>query len=323
MAAVQLPNSDTVTQVAEDAFPDTEGLTIIIPENLTKLDVFHFNLYNNLIFQTVEDLPDDSPVIRYLEENGLSYKKGKDGELIEPEVTPNQPTASPQPEVTPDQPTDSPIPEVTPNQPTDSPQPEVTPEQPSPTPADSTIILNVTQTVDTTVLSGSEPNPVSQNTQDTTSDKSIYTVGKLEYEISGKNQVTVIGMADSKQKSITIPETVQIQDRLHKVTRIGKRAFYGQGQLRKVKVGNYVKKIETEAFAQCSELVHIQFGTGLVEIGGKALYQDKKMKTIIFKGTKLKKIGKKTFYGISLKKVSVKVKKSRLLLYKRLILQAK
>lgn len=71
LKGVQLPPTDTVESVAVDAFE--EGMLIIIPAGLTNLEVFHFDLYHNMTFQTAEDLPDDSPVIQYLNDHGLTY----------------------------------------------------------------------------------------------------------------------------------------------------------------------------------------------------------------------------------------------------------
>lgn len=135
--------------------------------------------------------------------------------------------------------------------------------------------------------------------------------------------MTVIGAVSKGRTSITIPNTVEIQHRLYRVTGIKAQAFRNQKKLKKVKVGNYVKTIGNEAFAGCSKLVSIQFGTGLVELGKKTLYQDRKLREIIFKGKKLKKIGKKTFFGISPKKVSIKVKKEKVKAYQKLIHKAK
>lgn len=392
IAALRLPNSNTMKEVAKDAFPDTEGMTIIIPEKLTNLEVYHFNRYHHLTFQTAEGLSDDSPVIRYLTENGLPYKKGADGEVIVP-----KPTATPEPTETPGQkpeetagaePTETPgqkpeetagaKPTVTPES-TETPgqkpeetagtEPTVTPgatetpsqkatatpgstetpgQKPTATPgptempgqtaqpmptatssAGTSVTVNVSQTVGPTVVQGVVPEQPSQNTEDTTNkpssmdDTTVYKVGKLKYEMAGKNKAVVVGVASGSITAIVIPDHVEIHGRLYRVIKVRKRAFYGQKSLKKVRTGNYVREVGEEAFAMCPRLVQIQFGTGLVKIGKRALYQDKGLRKIVFHGTKLKKIGKETFSGVSPKKVSIKVKKSKMAFYRQLIEKAK
>lgn len=253
LEGVKLPEGDTVEYAAADAFE--EGMLIVIPKELTNLEVFHFDQYKNLTFQTAADLSDDSPVIQYLKEKGLTYRKGEYGELIYPEPV----------------------------------------EKPTETPASS----------------------------EKTNKNSTYSVGALKYRLLGKNKAVVTGPVKKSSTSISIPGTVTINGKLYQVTKVGKKAFKGMKKLKKVKVGNYVKNIQSEAFAKCPKLQNIQFGTGLVSIGKKVLYQDKGLCEIFFKGTKLKKIGKKTFSGVSPEKVTIKVKKSKLKYYQKLIQKAK
>lgn len=156
-----------------------------------------------------------------------------------------------------------------------------------------------------------------------TNKNSTYSVGVLKYRLLGKNKAAVIGTVKKSSTSVSIPGTVTIKGKLYQVTKVGKKAFKGMKKLKKVKVGNYVNKIEDEAFAKCPKLRSIQFGTGLVTIGKKVLYQDKGLRKIIFKGTKLKKIGKKTFSGVLPEKVTIIVKKSKLKYYQKLIKKAR
>lgn len=369
LKGVQLPPTDTVESVAVDAFE--EGMLIIIPAGLTNLEVFHFDLYHNMTFQTAEDLPDDSPVIQYLNDHGLTYKKGENGDLIYPEpsktptptpmatltptVTPTAtPTPTPAPVVTPTAapstvptsvpvvsapptfspvvsapPTSSPAATLTPMvSPTATPAPIPTPAippsaapntVPTSTPADNTNqILSPALTPTMTTLPTATP--VSSGKPQK---KSVYSVGGLTYRLLGKNKVAVTGAVNKKSAKLKIPGTITINKKLYQVTKIEKRSFQGMKRLKKVNLGNYVKEIENEAFAKCPKLQSIQFGAGLVRIGKKVLYQDKRMRRIIFKGSRLKKIGKKTFSGISPEKVVIKVKRNKLKAYQKLIKQAK
>lgn len=63
-------------------------------------------------------------------------------------------------------------------------------------------------------------------------------------------------------------------------------------------IGNYVRDVGNEAFASCKKLKKIQFGTGLKTLGKRALSQNTRLKTIIFKGKNLRKIGKNAFAGV-------------------------
>lgn len=365
LKGVQLPPTDTVESVAVDAFE--EGMLIIIPAGLTNLEVFHFDLYHNMTFQTAEDLPDDSPVIQYLNDHGLTYKKGENGDLIYPEPSKNPtptpvatltpmvtpmvspaatPALTPAPVVTPTAapstvptsvpvvsapPTSSPVvtltPMVTPAAtPAPIPTPAIPPSAapntvPTSTPADkdnTNQILSPALTPTMTTLPTATPVSSGKSQK-----KSVYSVGGLTYRLLGKNKVAVTGAVNKKSAKLKIPGTITINKKLYQVTKIEKRSFQGMKRLKKVNLGNYVKEIENEAFAKCPKLQSIQFGAGLVRIGKKVLYQDKRMRRIIFKGSRLKKIGKKTFSGISPEKVVIKVKRNKLKAYQKLIKQAK
>ena len=367
LAGIQLPEGDTVESAAADAFPDIEGMLIIIPEGLTNLEVFHFDQYQNLTFQTADGLSDDSPVIQYLKEKKLVYKKGRNGQLIypkadeEPTPTPTQeataaptqkpegtekPTAAPtqkpeeteKPAATPTQkPEETEKPTEPPTQePKETEKPTAAPTQePEETEKPTAAPTQKPEETGTPTLAPSDrpstpesPTPSGSSGEKTDSPGElkknvVYTVGALKYRLQEKNKVAVTGPAKRNSTSISVPGTVTIEGKLYQVAGIGKRAFKGMKRLKKVKVGNYVKKIGDEAFAKCPKLKSIEFGTGLVSIGRKTLYQDKELRKIIFKGVKLKKIGKKTFSGIKPEKVRIRVKKSKLKFYQKLIKKAK
>ena len=492
---VELPECDTVEYAADDAFE--EGMLIVIPEGLTNLEVFHFDKYQNLTFQTAEGLSDDSPVIQYLKKNRLVYRKGANGELIYPEIaeepteapkateaptkepevteeptdepkptdepsatdtpieepkpsdeptnepkvtdtptdepkptdepsvtdtpieepkpsdeptnepkateppieeskptkapestetptateppkaaetaTPTEspkpvetpkatttpgptatsrPTATPRPTVTPKptatsnatttprptatpkatpRPTVTPKPTVIPNA-TATPKPTETPKpietlKPTETPtAINAVISDETSTIVPVITSIPEPTKNPAETSDTLNQvkkNGIYSVGGLKYNLLGKNKVAVTGSENKNSIDISIPETVTINEKTYQVVKIKKQAFKGMKNLKNVKIGNGVKKIGNEAFAKCSKLKSIQLGTGLVNIGEKAFYKDKNIRKIVFKGTKLSKIGKKTFSGIQSKKIMIEVKWGKLKYYQKLINKAR
>lgn len=172
--------------------------------------------------------------------------------------------------------------------------------------------------------------------------------GTAMYEVTDVTGNKVVYKAPAKKstKTITIPSTVTINDKVYKVTAIGKDAFAGCKKLTKVTIGKNVKTIGTSAFSGCSKLKTVSMGSNVTAIGDKAFYKCtalekitipskvkrigkqafygcKKLKTITIKTTKLtsSKVGSKAFKGIY-SKASIKVPKSKLKSYKK-ILRAK
>ncbi|MBO4862881.1 MAG: Ig-like domain-containing protein [Eubacterium sp.] len=125
-------------------------------------------------------------------------------------------------------------------------------------------------------------------------------VGEGVYVINEDGSVTFNGTTNKKIKTLVIPDTITIGDKVYPVTTIGKNAFKGYKKLTKVTIGKNVTKI-----------------------GSKAFYKAKKLKTIIIKTRKLKKksIGSKAFKGIY-KKAKFKCPKSKKKNYKKWIRKA-
>lgn len=86
-------------------------------------------------------------------------------------------------------------------------------------------------------------------------------IGKLEYEVTKahatKGTVKVVRAKNKKQKSITIPATVNINGYNFKVTAIANNAFKNNKKLKSVTVGTNVKTIGKEAFSGCKVLKKI------------------------------------------------------------------
>ena len=312
LTKITLPSSDLEREIAEDAFPDQAGLTIVIPKGLTDLSVFHFENYKNLTFQTDSSLTEDSPVITWLKEHGLTYKVGENGQVVTP--TPgdiSKPTPDPTEEVTPD-PTEEPT--LTPTE-----KPTLAPaEEPTPIPTKKPVLTPEPSGTAPSASLVLDQKPVPEENMK----NSVHTIKNVRYKIKDDNNVVVTGSGKKNLKKLQIPGTVKISDRLYKVTSIQKKAFKGQKKLEMVSIGNYVTDVGNEAFAECPKLKKIQFGTGLKRLGKKVLYKDKKLKKIIFKGKKLKKIGKKTFYGVP-RRVDIRAVRSKVKYYAKLINRSK
>lgn len=369
---IVLPDWDGVLEVAADAFPDKEGLTIVIPKGMTNFSRYHLENYKNVVYQTSENLTEDSPVIQYLKENRLKYQVGENGEVVLPDPSPAPtPASTPVPTPVPTLastpvptlvPTPTPVPiqsaEPAPTdkpegQPGATPSPAVTPvptdkpeEQPgvakSPAPLpDSTPIPAQSPAPNPVPMQSAEPAPTAKpeeqpgKTQppvrtsapaDKPSEKPMnkkaWVVKKIKYKVTGNSQVVVTGTAARQIKKLEIPDMVMINGRFHKVAGIQKRAFKGQKKLKTAVIGNYVEKVGDEAFAGCRGLTSVQFGTRLKRLGRKVLYQDKKLRKIVFKGKRLNYIGQQTFTGVS-RKVDIRAKKVMVKKYAKLINQAK
>ena len=312
-----IPDSDSMKEVAEDAFPDKEDLTIVIPAEDTDLAVYHFDKYKNVLFETVEDIAEDSPVLEYLKEHNLRYRIGENGEAVEPSESTPTPTVSASPSPTPsieEENTPTPTASATPTAsttPSPTPSPTLTPS------ASPDVNRNTTPTPGNATQSPTPPQ-VTTSVTPGTSDKKVFTKKKINYRITGKNQAGVTGTTDKEITKIKIPDTVTYRGRLYKITSIEEKAFKNLSKCKQVLIGNYVKVIADQAFCRCKNLRRISFGRGLKKMGRKVLYQDKKLTKIIFLGDKLKKIGQKTFRGVD-KKVGITAPKKKAARYKKMI----
>ena len=122
------------------------------------------------------------------------------------------------------------------------------------------------------------------------------TVGKIMYCVTG-NKATVTGVADNAVKKITIPATIKVKGKKVSVIGIGDCALYG------------LKKLKT-----------VEIGSKVSSIGKQALYNCKKVTSIVIKTKKLKTVGAKAFTGIN-KKAVVKLPKTKKKAYKKLLLK--
>ncbi len=75
LTRLYLPDGRFQGVVAQDAIPDKEGLTIVIPGGDTNLSAFHFENFQNAVFEVPASLPEDSAVMQFLRENQLQWKK--------------------------------------------------------------------------------------------------------------------------------------------------------------------------------------------------------------------------------------------------------
>ena len=170
--------------------------------------------------------------------------------------------------------------------------------------------------------SGASGNQSSGSTQVALKKGKTFRLGTLKYKITAysasRKEVQVTGAVKKTAASIRIPRTVKYQKKTFKVTSIGKRAFDRMKNLKTVTIGNNVKTIYDSAFLSCPKLTKVVTGTGLTQIGTKAFYNCRKLKTIQIKSTKLKKVGRLAFKNIYAK-ATIKVPSRKLTAYKKLL----
>lgn len=166
-----------------------------------------------------------------------------------------------------------------------------------------------------------------------------YTIGGINYKISGKNEVCVTGSATSAS-TVRIPATVNINGFSYKVTSVGERAFLKNKNITSVIIGNKVLNVGKQAFYQCENLKTVRFGTkldtisvcafakcknlrsftlpvNLKRIDKKAFYQCAAVKTVKINSKKLETVGEK---GLTLNKtVTIKIPKKLFQKYQKLI----
>ena len=172
-----------------------------------------------------------------------------------------------------------------------TPDPDPKPE-PNPTP-------NPTPTPDPTPT----PTPSVPDKQEPTPDSTMTVgseqkTGKGVYRITGtgsKRTVTFVKPINDKNTSFNVPASVKLADGRYKVTAIDKNAFKNNKKLKKVTIGSKVTRIGAGAFSGA-----------------------KNLKAITIKSKSLKSVGKNALKGIH-KKCTIKVPKTKLTAYKRLL----
>ncbi len=150
----------------------------------------------------------------------------------------------------------------------------------------------------------------------------IYAVNSLNYKVTSSKYVTFTGASKKTIRTITIPAKVTILGQSFQVTAIEKKALKKYTRLTTVVIGSNVKTIGNEAFMNCRNLNKITIGKNVKTIGKKAFYGDRNLTRIIFKGSKVTKVDKKTLHNVP-KKVKITAPKKAMNKYKKLLNAAK
>lgn len=121
----------------------------------------------------------------------------------------------------------------------------------------------------------------------------IEKVGTIQYKVidAGKKRVMAFKGMSKKAKSINIPASVTIKGESCKVVSVGDKAFSGYKNATKITIGANVASIGKQAFLNCKKLKTLT-------LKGKALRNDKSIKSKAFKGAPKKKVRVKWPKGI-------------------------
>lgn len=304
LQTIILPDTPgTMKKVAEDTFPDQAGITIKVPAGYKDLSVYHFDNYSNLKYELAPEYTEESEVYKQLKELGA--------EVAIAEEVAETPSPSVSPEVTP-VPTESPVIGTGTPAPTES--PEIGTNTPAPTGSHDTGMDTPVPTSDSVTSPGDSRNPSAQPSAVPPAKGTQLVVKGLKYKILGNHKVACMGSASKRKAVVSVPGTIRYQQVSYRVTQIAPKAFYRNQKLKQLKLGKYVQEIGQSAFEQCLSLKKVSFGRDVTIIKKKAFYGDCNIRSLDFKGGRLKKVEKKAFSrGRRSKKVFVPagVKKQR------------
>lgn len=146
----------------------------------------------------------------------------------------------------------------------------------------------------------------------------VYTVTKA------KSTVAIKKSKITNPTTLHIPATVKYKGVKYKVTSISANAFKNCKKVKQVTISGNVVSIGAGAFQGCTGLTILKVGTGVTAIGTKAFYDCRSLTSAAIQTTKLTaaKTGKNAFTNAgknNYKKLNVKVPKSKLALYKKIL----
>lgn len=130
---------------------------------------------------------------------------------------------------------------------------------------------------------------------------------ETSYEILSQSKKTVAySVIDKNAKKIIIPDSIEIDEELYKVTKIKASSFVGCKRLTSVTIGKNVKEIGRNAFKDCKNLKSITVKSKVLEKVGKNALKGTSSKLKITIPKKKQKVYKKLFLGRGNKKIKFK-----------------
>lgn len=132
---------------------------------------------------------------------------------------------------------------------------------------------------------------------------------ETSYEILSQSKKTVAySVIDKNAKKIIIPDSIEIDEELYKVTKIKASSFVGCKRLTSITIGKNVKEIGRNAFKDCKNLKFITVKSKVLGKVGKNALKGTSNKLKITIPKKKQKVYKKLFRGKGNKKVKLKAK---------------
>ena len=116
------------------------------------------------------------------------------------------------------------------------------------------------------------------------------------YKVQGDGLSVEFTKPVSKKASVKIPDTIQVNGIVCKVTGIAANAFKNNTSLKTVTIGKNITVIGANAFYGCKNLSKIYGGSRIANIGYKAFFNCGNLSSITISGT-VRSIGKLAFYN--------------------------
>lgn len=151
-----------------------------------------------------------------------------------------------------------------------------------------------------------------------------FTKSNISYrskKVKGKVVLYVMQSKKAKNK-IKIPDYIKINGKKYNVYGIDAKAFYNNGKIKSVTIGNNVRTIGDKAFYNNKKMTSVTIGKNVRTIGKYAFYKCKALKTVKITSKNISKIGSKAFYK-NAKTLKVKVPKKKATQYKGMIKKSK
>lgn len=129
----------------------------------------------------------------------------------------------------------------------------------------------------------------------------IVTISGGIYKLKSDNTLEYRQAADKKASSVSVPDTVTYQGIQYKITSVAANALKNYKKVKSITLGKNIVRIENNAFNGCKALTSFScMSAKLSYIGKGAFSGDKKLSSIRFKTTKLKKnnVGANAFRNI-------------------------
>lgn len=125
----------------------------------------------------------------------------------------------------------------------------------------------------------------------------------IEYDTKNIANVSLIGY-NSSASSLTLADQVKYKGKYFKVVKIEKGVFKNAKNLKgSIKLPKHLLSIENSAFEGCSRLTGVDIGSKVKKIGKKAFYGCKNVKKVFFHEKNLKSVGANAFKKLHKKRV--------------------